>query len=342
MHRDDLAELVRHAVMAPSSHNTQPWTFRVESDAVVVRPDFARRLPVVDPDDHALYISVGCALENLRIAALHRGLLCSVAYFPPGRDADGIRVRLTAAEGQAGEREAEGGSRLFAAIPERQSTRRTFDARPLPGTVGEALEAVAAEPLVSARLITDRRAVDAVAEQVRAACRMQFEDPAFVAELMRWIRFSRREVREHRDGLAANAMGLPFMPRWLGAPLMRRLATAPREAARTAAQVRSSSALMIFSTDEDTAQAWVRAGQSFERMALQAAGEGVKHAHVNMPCEVPAVRERLRSTLDLPGRPVLLIRLGYARARPRSVRRPVAEVVEPGADRPQPAGVPAA
>ncbi len=36
------ADLIRWAVLAPSSHNTQPWLFEVKQDAILVRPDLSR------------------------------------------------------------------------------------------------------------------------------------------------------------------------------------------------------------------------------------------------------------------------------------------------------------
>ena len=61
--------LLEAAVQAPSSHNTQPWLFRVEDGAVHLLADRTRALPVNDPDDRELTISCGCALLNLRVAA---------------------------------------------------------------------------------------------------------------------------------------------------------------------------------------------------------------------------------------------------------------------------------
>ena len=65
----EVKELIRHATLAASNHNTQPWRFRIGEGRVEILPDFSRRTPVVDPDDHHLFASLGCAAENLAIAA---------------------------------------------------------------------------------------------------------------------------------------------------------------------------------------------------------------------------------------------------------------------------------
>ena len=52
------AELTRYATLAPSSHNTQCWKFSAAPGSITILPDFARRCPAVDPDDHHLFVSL--------------------------------------------------------------------------------------------------------------------------------------------------------------------------------------------------------------------------------------------------------------------------------------------
>ncbi|WP_219339633.1 hypothetical protein [Luteimonas salinisoli] len=69
----DALDLVRYATLAANSHNTQPWRFRVGAQAIDILPDPSRATPAVDPDDHHLFVSLGCAAENLAIAAAATG-----------------------------------------------------------------------------------------------------------------------------------------------------------------------------------------------------------------------------------------------------------------------------
>jgi hypothetical protein len=61
-----MRDLVQYATLAPSSHNTQCWKFKLGGDRLVIVPDYSRRCPVVDPDDHHLFVSLGCAAEKCR------------------------------------------------------------------------------------------------------------------------------------------------------------------------------------------------------------------------------------------------------------------------------------
>jgi nitroreductase len=77
-----LRELVRCATLAANGHNTQPWKFGLSPDLISIRPDLSRRTPVVDPDEHHLWVSLGCAAENLVLAAGALGKHADVAFGP--------------------------------------------------------------------------------------------------------------------------------------------------------------------------------------------------------------------------------------------------------------------
>ncbi|MFN2349253.1 MAG: hypothetical protein ABR558_06730 [Thioalkalivibrio sp.] len=320
-------QLISFAVRAPSSHNTQPWQFSVDGDTIRIYPDLSRRLmPVVDPDDHALFISLGGALENLVIAASQHGLAASVDHFPSDEPQECLRVRLSA--GTDGDEDT---GALFRAIPERQSNRGIYDRRAI---IDSDLDRIlAASPRDSVEVRAFRVGdpdIEPMIRFVREGNIAQFNDPAFVAELVSWIRFSRGEVSNRQDGLAAVALGFPSVPRWLGRWIMTTLVKPEGEAARQEKAIRSSSLLLLFIGRENDKQHWVEVGRNFERVALTAASLGIAHAHVNMPCEVKPTRRRLALHLGLPPgeQPLLLIRLGYARKQlPLSPRRPVDQVM---------------
>jgi hypothetical protein len=315
--RPELLEAIRLGTLAPSGHNSQPWVFVLQDDRVRLLPDPTRRLPIADPDEHELHISLGCALENMLIAGRHRGFAPEVDYFPPEHPA-ALVVRFPV--GQAVER-----PELFAAIPERQTTRRGYKHRPIPPDQLSALEAAGRRDGVTTRLVTDRAAMDAIGAFAAAGARAQWADKAFRKELISWIRFNRKEAEQWRDGLTAPALGLATAPRWLGALLMR-VSTAAAQARRATRAVRKSSALMVFAADRNDRRHWVDVGRSFERVALTATALGMRHAHLNMACEVTAVRRKLQAHLNLKAEPLLVVRLGYARPLPRSPRRPLEDV----------------
>jgi hypothetical protein len=313
-----MRELVRSATLAPSSHNTQCWTFDVRERLVTIAPDFHRRCPAVDPDDHHLFVSLGCATENLVQAALAFGFHSHVDFddHTPGA----IAVALDQTKPAA--------STLFAAIPGRQSTRGKFDGTPLTGAEFELLERMARGNGVQLLLITDRPKMEAILELIVEGNTVQMNDTAFVDELKSWIRFSDAEAVATRDGLFTRTSGNPSIPHWIGSPLFPLLYRVGPENEKYVKQVRSSSGIAVFLSAADDPAHWIESGRSFERFALQATAMGVRTSMVNQAVEVSSVRSQLVGLLGVPTlRPDLVVRFGRGREMPRSLRRPVGSVV---------------
>ena len=310
-------ELVRNATLAPSSHNTQCWKFALEPNAVTILPDRLRRCPAVDPDDHHLFVSLGCATENLVLAALAHGVHGEPA-FDVAREA--IRVALVPTSRDA--------SPLFNAISTRQCTRGLYDSRPLSiGDLGM-LERAGTSSSVQMLLITERPAVERLLEFVVQANSAQMADLAFVRELKTWIRFNSAEAVLKRDGLYSATTGNPSVPTWLGELAFGLFFRPKGENDKYVHQIRSSAGIAIFVGQSADKAHWIEVGRCYERFALQATALGIRNALVNQPVEVPAVRPQFATAFGLANqRPDLVVRFGRGPAMPFSLRRAVQTVL---------------
>jgi hypothetical protein len=314
-----LEDFVRYATLAPNSHNTQPWKFLLAENSVEILPDLTRNCPVVDPDDHHVFVTLGCAAENLLIAANARNRPGEVTV---NSDNKNSTIQIATGRGAITDRE------LCDAIPLRQSTRSEYDGQSLSQSEFEALEKAAAMPGVETLFIADRQKMNGVLEYVIEGNSAQVDDSAFVQELKDWIRFNPNAALEVKDGLFTACSGNPTSPTWLGSFMFERFFTKDAENDKYTKQMQSSSGVVVFVADKESEDGWINVGRSFQRFALQATALGIRHAHLNMPIEVSNIRPEFASWLGIPGRrPDLVIRFGKAPPLPMSLRRPVKEVI---------------
>jgi len=311
-------DLIRYATLAPNGHNTQPWLFTLGPQRIAIRPDFTRRTPAVDPDDHHLFVSLGCAAENLALAAAARGQSGEFRFDDTG---DGA-LDFAYSEG------ATSPSALFDAIPGQQSTRAEYDGRQVSAGDLNTLAAAAKIPGVDMVIITDRPAMNRMRDLVVAGNSAQMDDPAFIRELKSWLRFSPQKALRTGDGLYSATSGNPALPEWLG-PIMFDMAfTSKSENDKYANQIRSSAGLAVFVGARNDREHWTLTGRACQRFALQATALGLKHAFINQPVEVAALRSELAALVGMEGRrPDIVMRFGYGPTLPYSARRPVESVI---------------
>ena len=308
-----LRALVARATLAPSPRNAQPWRWTVHPDHVELDLDVevARRLEANDPLGRESIMSCGAALLTLRVAAAEALLEVRVDALPdPHRPT--LLAAVTVAHGAIDAAFAD----LDAVVPLRQTAWSSFDERPLPEGLAARLAVEAQVEGAALHDLTGAR--EALGEVVRRADRDRFEDPRRRAEVAEWI-----SSRWSDDGHVVPTVAAVPAPAEARPPDL-----GERIAQRDAGLLLGAPYVGVLSTAADTPADWLAAGQALQRILLVAAGREVLGGFVSAPCQVPAERDRLRDLL--PGRPFpqLVLRLGFAVARPPGTpRRPVDDVV---------------
>lgn len=314
----DTRELIRHATLAASSHNTQPWRFRIQQDSITILPDFSRRCPAVDPDDSHLFKSLGCAAENLVHAAAAQGFSADVR-FDPGED--GVIVLLNRVPSARA-------TDLYRAITKRQCVKTAYDGTPLAASELEMLEKAGEGRNVRAIMLLSAVQKGAVIDYVTRGNVAQLTDRAFRDELVSWIRFNPSEAIRTGDGLSGRTSGQPALPTWLAKRIIELVITPKGQAKTDATNIRSSAGVAVFVSRQDDKAAWVEAGRAYERFALQATALNVCTAFINQPIEVRPLRPQFESWLKLDREHALLmVRFGHGPTAPFSLRRPIDDVI---------------
>jgi len=317
--RETLHKLVHYATLAPNSHNTQPWKFSIENTSICLFPNYSRRLPVNDPNDREFFISLGCALENLLIASRSLGYKSEVVYLPKGEE-ECLRINLTPSARKLEEP-------LFAAIPIRQSTRNQYNKQTVPVNVLRRLEGLSLPQGISTCILTADNQIRTLVEYVVEGDKQQYGNQAFVDELIYWIRFNKGEAFKTLDGMYAPCAGNPSVPRWLGKHFVT-TKTGKQQSDKDAKQICSSARVLVVLSETDDKTAWLDTGRACERLMLTMTSLNLKSAFVNQPIQVSTLRTQLISSLNLGNlRPQVMLRFGYGKEMPRSMRRPVEQVL---------------
>ncbi|MDD1760859.1 MAG: hypothetical protein LUQ59_01370 [Methanothrix sp.] len=307
-----LTYLLNYTILAPSSYNSQPWKFNVSNDEIFVFADESGWLSVADKDKREMYISLGCAIENLVIAAEHFGYNCSVSYFPGEKD-------LVAAVSLKQQPEAgSSSSALFDAITSRRTSRQPFESRVISRQDLDALNRSSSCSDVSIFLTEDPAAKERFRDLVIQADRVLYSDINYKSELGHW--------------LSLGVMG----PTGVGAKIAQMemvfLDPVPEQIRRDADLINSTPYIGLITTKKNDSLSALKVGRAFERFWLAAAARGISLQPISQALEVPETKEELTGLLS-DGAEMRTVqqafRLGYCEEEgERSNRRPLVDALE--------------
>ncbi|MFY1671536.1 Acg family FMN-binding oxidoreductase [Plantactinospora sp. WMMB334] len=303
-----VAECLRTATAAPSIHNTQPWLFRVRGREIEVWADRRRQLSVLDPDGRQMFISLGAAIFNLRVAMLTHGRIPVLHLLPePGSPELAARI-------QAGPTTAPSATAavLAAAIPRRHTNRRPFQAAAVPWPVlDDLISAAAAEG--SRLTVADPIVRDAILSLTSVGDELLNRSPAYHAELAAWAGGGPR-----RDGIPAYA----FPPQdTTGRLPLRRFGPSSGSDA-----FERPPTLVRLTTSGDMPYDWIRAGQAIQRVLLTATARRLDASPINQALEVA----ELRRLVGGQGHAQMVLRIGYGEPSRGTLRRALVDVLDDG------------
>jgi hypothetical protein len=313
--------LARAAILASNAHNAQPWLFKVSDSRIELYADARRNLGAVDPYLREMHLSLGCALENLVIAAAPNGYRSSVTVFPAdlARLPDHWQSRPVAVVELAAARQSM--SELYEAIPNRHTNRGLYDPeKPPPSTFVRTLENLSKDTEARMVLFTSNQARERIANLTEASS-LIYRDPAVAHDLKSWARTTEEQLGRFRDGFLA----IPD--------------PATKDMSHANLMLRAPLFGMIAVRDRYERKQALCAGRLWQRAHLLATTHGLAARPDNGAVELADYQRRLNlppvataqlSELigDEKWQPTLVFYMGYALSPPEaSLRRPIADVL---------------
>ena len=317
---EKLKFLLRYAVLAPSGPNNQPWELAIDGNEVTVVADFERLLPDVEPTNRTTYMSLGCLLTNLLVAAEHFDLGYEVERFPDGVDAETIAVVKFEEDGAA---KPQYPPDLFEEITERHTNRGAYDDRPIEAEKITEMKAAVGDGGFRLDVLTEPEGRAKMAEVLGESHKIQLGNKAFRKDLARWIRANNEDAW---DGLPGYAFGYSDFESYFGKFIFGTFDTSTSRARKEMALMEDSPAVGVLSTDTEDKRTWLEAGMKFEKLFLTATKLGVRFDLFSQPVAIEELRQKMIEILDVEY-PQILIRMGYAPPAKHTPRRTVEMVL---------------
>jgi nitroreductase len=337
--------LVRAAILAASPHNTQPWLFKISDAAIELHIDTQRNVGTLDPYLREEHIGMGCALENLMLAAPANGYAATVELLPgklgpiPAEPKTQLLARVNLVSGKREE------SELYNAIPLRHTNRGAYDPhRAISPDFVDVLQHLPDDcPDVKLFLFTAEADRKKIAEISSVANAELYSDPDVQHGSERWVRTQWSAVQKYRDGLTIDAFGLPPLAtgiaKMMSARMLRRAGSHSTENGYSNLMLSAPLIGFIAVRDRYAREQCLQAGRIWQRAHLLATARGLAARPCNEIVEMvdheralgrPAARVALLNelTADFTWQPTFVFYMGYPKLSAHaSPRRPVQDVI---------------
>lgn len=324
---DDVsAKLIYLASLAPSGHNTQPWTVRIiDSNHWIIGMDKTRWLTVVDPENRETLLSIGAFLENLVIAANVEGYEVEIEVLAKhSKDRDVLDIKLYKVNY----------ARNFDVkkIELRRTVRNNFLRDHLSN---EDLSLLTGENREHFHYYSrTSKEGNYLAEGTLLANKLQTFQNSAQEELARWIRWSNNDISQYRNGLTPEAMEIEGIARWYVKNVyssQSALDKSFREATirKIQEQVNDGSGWLLLTSKDSSIPELIDTGRKLQQIWLKVRDRKIAIHPMSQMLEEEAVRNTIAPMLGI-GDPIqILLRMGYINDYPQPVspRMPLANII---------------
>lgn len=311
--------LVNFAVLAPSSHNSQPWTFITGKNFIKVLIEKTRKLPVGDANDRQLFISLGCAIENIVTAADYYGYSANVDFNCENNCIAIIRFASADTSSYS--------DHLIFSISERLVNRGKYQEKQVSQHFLDLIKDQENQNL-KISVVWDSGLKNKLADIALSATSMSMADPAFRKELSHYV-ISNTSSKKY--GMPGFSLGFPTPISYFASFMLKmfNLSKLSRKQDEPVLKL-FTPYMVIVSTKEDKPEDWLAAGRAFQQMSLLATARGISFAVWEAPIQIGEYYRDIQKILGLDFRPQMFFRMGYTikNIRAHSPRFPAAEVIK--------------
>ena len=313
--------ILHYASLAPSGHNSQPWSVKIKSqNEWIICADPKRRLPAVDPNNREVLLSIGAFAENLTIAAGTFGLQAEMEVIARDTiDPDIIKISLKPASSV---------DYPLQRISRRMTVKHGFLSDEIKTEDVNALSKPLKGHLHYFPAGTEH--AQCIQEGTIENFRVQAQRDEAQRELVQWLRLSDRDAERYRDGLTVEGMEIRGLKGWyvrnfvqpedFMKPSFRR-----QGIGQTASLARQGGGWFVVTSEGQNVADLIKTGRKFEKMALLARERNIAIHPMTQILEEESGANQFATHHHANIMPQFLLRVGYLRKYPEpvSLRRPV-------------------
>lgn len=315
--KDQIIFLLGYAVLAPSAHNTQPWTFSFQgTDTIIFGLNNKRVLKQSDPTHRQAYISLGCAINHF-IAAAKEFNIHVLDFSVNVENWSTVKIRMGASTNEANNLKFD--STLLKSMVNRSCNRTNHT---LSYETRLKLEQIA-EKYDGIYTIFESELKIKIANIAAESQYFAMSQKLFRKELSDWVKSN---TTDSSLGMPGFVMGLNNIQSIV---LSRLISVLPPSKIAMKKEIdllsKHTESLIFFVAEDQTARSFIELGMKVDSFLLDLTSEGLSAAFYTAPVEYDQYRFKIKNLISSNFEPFVLLRAGFAESATPKTPRLVAQ-----------------
>ncbi|OGL34999.1 hypothetical protein A3F38_02865 [Candidatus Saccharibacteria bacterium RIFCSPHIGHO2_12_FULL_48_21] len=258
--QEKISHLLEYAILAPSTHNTQPWKIKIKDRSCQVYIDSSRQLPAADKLRRDMYISLGAFLHNLETAARSYGVFHKTEL----SDQKGNLIGEVYFKGLDKKTQGDYDEDSLKAIQTRSNYRGPFAPLAITDELRRRLSKLESNKL-KIKLIEDRWSIEELANLTASGLKLAYKDPTFRKEISSWIN---PNSSRKRSGIPGYALRMPALTSQIIPRILKYKDIGEKLAKLNYQSFVGASGVVVVSASESNPKVWLSVGQASQEIFL--------------------------------------------------------------------------
>lgn len=261
--------LLNYAIIAPSTHNTQPWLFKLKESSCEIYANERLFLPYADPIKRDFYISIGCCIENLILASKYFGVFEKIEYFFK----DNLIAIVYFKDLQLKNKPNDEFYNFIKGIKCRFNARGLFKNKNISDDILEKIKNLNDYDDIEIIFLTEKEKIEGMARLIAKGLEIAYNNKNFRVEMSKWIN---NNLSLRKEGIAGYTLKIPLLISFVFPYLIKFLNIGRKLGYINYLSVKSAPVSCLIASKNNDPFSWCKVGQLSEKIMVYLASMGIK------------------------------------------------------------------
>ncbi len=298
--------LLKFAILAPSTHNSQPWVFKIKNNSckIYINPD--KKLNEADQTGRDLYISLGCCIENLISASKYYKVFKSIKLYPKNKT---LLVAEISFKNLEINRKIDRALQVIVeSIVTRKNSRGFFTKKSLPNKVISDINKINDFKDLKLHLVLNKEEIHKFANLTAEGLKIAYSNSSFRKEMYKWIN---NNFSQRKEGIPGFSLRMPNIMSLFFPYLVRFFDIGKMVSKINYQSVNSVPAIIVISSSNNNPLTWLHVGQLAEKVMLYLNIQKLKTSIFVASIEMGELHKEVQKIIKTNNTPQFLICTGY-------------------------------